>query len=184
MRRQQLLKVAEHIFATRPYASVSIQEIADEAGVTRGLIHHYFGNKDGVMAAVIRELVPDKAPEALPIEGTVRERVETRVDLLMSLFESHSEGWMATLALGPNLESPLREVAEELWEKQFLVWQSTFSDVIPLNDRSRALYSSYRGFNQATCRQWLAGELSREDARLFLVTAQTALLEQAGPALA
>ncbi|MDQ5893819.1 MAG: hypothetical protein QG596_80, partial [Actinomycetota bacterium] len=53
LRRQQLLGVAEHIFASRAYASVSLQEIADEAGVTRSLIHHYFGSKDGLMAAVI-----------------------------------------------------------------------------------------------------------------------------------
>ncbi len=183
LRRQQLLGVAEHIFASRAYASVSLQEIADEAGVTRSLIHHYFGSKDGLMAAVIREIIPDRAPEPLPIEGTVRERVETRVDLLMAVFESHSEGWLATLALGPNLESPLKEVAEELWESQYRVWQSTFADVVELNDRTRTLYNSYRGFNQATCRQWLAGDLPREDAREFLITVQTALLEQLGPRL-
>ncbi len=100
VRRQQLLRVAERIFATRPYASVSVQEIADEAGVTRGLIHHYFGNKNGVMAAVIREIAPDRAPAVLPAEGSVRERVEIRVDLLMSVFESHSEAWAEGLSAG------------------------------------------------------------------------------------
>ncbi len=183
VRRQQLLRVAERIFATRPYASVSVQEIADEAGVTRGLIHHYFGNKNGVMAAVIREIAPDRAPAVLPAEGSVRERVEIRVDLLMSVFESHSEAWLATLGLGPSLESPLKEVAEDLWEKQYRIWQATFADVIELNQRTRTLYASYRGFNQATCRQWLGGELSREDAREFLVSTQTALIEQLGPKL-
>lgn len=183
VRRQQLLKVAEGVFASRPYETISIQELADEAGVTRGLIHHYFGNKDGVMAALIQEIAPDRAPNVLSQEIPLRQRVETRVDQLMDVFQSHREAWLATLALGPNLDSPLREVAEELWEKQFRVWQMTFSDVLSDNAKTRTLYSAYRGLNQATCRLWLQGELSGDEAKLILVTAQTALLESVGPTL-
>lgn len=183
VRRQQLLRVAEQIFATRPYETVSIQEIADQAGVTRGLVHHYFGSRDGVMAALIREIAPDRAPDAIPLDRPLRERVESRVDQLLDLFESHSEAWLATLALGPNLSQPLRDVAEELWERQYLIWQETFADLVALNDRTRALYTAYRGLNQSTCRLWLNGELTREQARKILVSAQTALLEQVGPEL-
>lgn len=183
VRRQQLLRVAEGVFASRPYETISIQELADEAGVTRGLIHHYFGNKDGVMAALIREIAPDRAPDVLSLALPLQERVEARVDQLMDVFQSHREAWLATLALGPNLDGSLREVAEELWEKQFRVWQQTFSDVLADNEKTRTLYGAYRGLNQATCRLWLTGELSRDEARLVLVTAQTALLRDVGPTL-
>ena len=181
VRRDQLLRVAEQIFASRPYDTVSIQEIADEAGVTRGLIHHYFGSRDGVMAALIKEIAPERAPAVLSTELPLKERVETRVNQLMDVFQSHSEAWLATLALGPNLGPPLSEVAEELWERQYLIWQQTFSDVISPGERTRALYTAYRGLNQSTCRLWLNGELTREQARRILVAAQTALLEQVGP---
>jgi len=183
VRRQQLLGVAEHIFATRPYDTVSIQEIAEEAGVTRGLVHHYFGSRDGVMAALIREIAPDRAPDALPLDTPLPERVEFRVDQLMDVFDSHREAWLATLALGPNLAPPLAEVAQELWEGQYLIWQKTFADVVEKNDKTRALYTAYRGLNQSTCRLWLNGELSREEAKQILITAQTALLEAVGPTL-
>ena len=183
VRRQQLLRVAEHIFANQPYDTVSIQQIADEAGVTRGLVHHYFGSRDGVMAALIREIAPDIAPDALPLDAPLSERVEKRVEQLMEVFESHSEAWLATLALGPNLSPPLSEVAAQLWERQYLIWQETFSDVVEKNDRTRALYTAYRGLNQSTCRLWLNGEISRDEARRILVTAQEALLERVGPTL-
>ncbi len=53
-RRVQLLAVGKRIFSARPYAAVSIEDIAAEAGVSTGLLYHYFGNKRGLYVASIR----------------------------------------------------------------------------------------------------------------------------------
>jgi len=183
-RRTELMRVAERLFATRPYSDISVQEIADEAGVARGLIHHYFGGKDDVLAAIMRKMTPDRAPTPLDVTIPLPERVEMRVEMLMATLEYHSEGWLATLASGPNITpGPLKEAAEELWGMQYLVWVQSFADVLTDNARTRAMYAAYRGLNQATCRMWLNDELSREDAKQILVTAQTALLKDVGPTL-
>ena len=42
-RREQILDAANALFAERAYDEVSIEDIAGAAGVTRGLVHHYFG---------------------------------------------------------------------------------------------------------------------------------------------
>ena len=42
-RREQILDAANALFAERAYDEVSIEKIASAAGVTRGLVHHYFG---------------------------------------------------------------------------------------------------------------------------------------------
>ncbi|MDQ2700524.1 MAG: TetR/AcrR family transcriptional regulator [Actinomycetota bacterium] len=184
-RRTELMLVAERLFANRPYADISVQEIADEAGVARGLIHHYFGGKDDVLAAVIREMIPERTPAPLDVSMPLSQRVDARLDMLIAALEHHSEGWLATLATGPNLpDGPLKEAADALWDTQYEVWVKTFSDVLEDNGRTRALYTAYLGLNQATCRMWLNGELSRGDAKLILRTALEALLEQAGPELA
>ena len=44
-RREQILDAANALFAERGYDEVSIEEIANSAGVTRGLVHHYFGGR-------------------------------------------------------------------------------------------------------------------------------------------
>ena len=44
-RREQILDAANALFAERGYDEVSIEEIAGSAGVTRGLVHHYFGGR-------------------------------------------------------------------------------------------------------------------------------------------
>jgi AraC-like DNA-binding protein len=41
-RREQILDAANALFAERGYDEVSVEDIASSAGVTRGLVHHYF----------------------------------------------------------------------------------------------------------------------------------------------
>ena len=47
-RREQILAAAHTLFAERPYDEVSVEDIASAAGVTRGLVHHYFGGRKDV----------------------------------------------------------------------------------------------------------------------------------------
>lgn len=51
----QILAAATELFHERSPASVSLREIAGRAGVNYGLIHHYFGTKEAVLAAVFRQ---------------------------------------------------------------------------------------------------------------------------------
>ena len=48
-RREQILEAANMLFAERGYDEVSIEDIAVAAGVTRGLVHHYFGGRKDVL---------------------------------------------------------------------------------------------------------------------------------------
>lgn len=48
--------VAQAAFAARGFAAVSLDDLAAEAGVTRGALHHHFGNKAGLFAAVLRRI--------------------------------------------------------------------------------------------------------------------------------
>ncbi|NUS59093.1 MAG: TetR/AcrR family transcriptional regulator [Streptomycetaceae bacterium] len=50
----QILAAATELFHERSPAAVSLREIARRAGVNYGLIHHYYGTKESVLAAVFR----------------------------------------------------------------------------------------------------------------------------------
>jgi TetR/AcrR family transcriptional regulator, cholesterol catabolism regulator len=54
-RRQQLLDTAARLFAAQGAASTSMGEIAAEAGVTKGLLHYYFGSKAELLSAILQE---------------------------------------------------------------------------------------------------------------------------------
>ena len=44
--RSALIASARHVFATRRFEGASLDEIADEAGYTRGAIYRHFANKE------------------------------------------------------------------------------------------------------------------------------------------
>ena len=49
---EELLSVGRRLFATKGFPGTSIQEIVDEAGVTRGAMYHHFAGKDELFEAV------------------------------------------------------------------------------------------------------------------------------------
>ncbi|MCB9663731.1 MAG: TetR/AcrR family transcriptional regulator [Alphaproteobacteria bacterium] len=54
-RRGQLLELGLQLFGSRPYDDVSIDDIAREAGISKGLLYHYFGGKRDFYVAVVAE---------------------------------------------------------------------------------------------------------------------------------
>lgn len=53
LRRRQLLDAAARLMDRKGFHSVSMQALADEAGVSVGLIYKYFSNKEDLLLAVI-----------------------------------------------------------------------------------------------------------------------------------
>jgi AcrR family transcriptional regulator len=53
VRRDEILDAAERIIRTRGYEAMSIQDLQDDLGVSRGALYHYFGSKEAILDAVI-----------------------------------------------------------------------------------------------------------------------------------
>jgi TetR/AcrR family transcriptional regulator len=51
--KSNLLDVSLDLFSARGYEAVGIQEIVDQAGVTKPTLYHYFGNKFGLLEEVL-----------------------------------------------------------------------------------------------------------------------------------
>ena len=52
-RREQLLASGAELLGRRPYDEVSIEEIAAAAGVSKGLLYHYFPTKQDFLLAAL-----------------------------------------------------------------------------------------------------------------------------------
>ncbi len=55
IRRQQLLELGLELFGNQTYDELSIDEIARRAGVSKGLLYHYFPSKRAFYVASVRE---------------------------------------------------------------------------------------------------------------------------------
>jgi AcrR family transcriptional regulator len=57
VRRDAILDVAEQLIRTKGYERMSIQDVQDELGVSRGAIYHYFDSKSALLEAVVERMV-------------------------------------------------------------------------------------------------------------------------------
>ncbi|WP_163269157.1 TetR/AcrR family transcriptional regulator [Chelativorans alearense] len=54
--RRKLVTAARHAFGAVGYADASMDDFTAEAGLTRGALYHHFGDKKGLLQAVIAEI--------------------------------------------------------------------------------------------------------------------------------
>ncbi|MFS2155487.1 TetR/AcrR family transcriptional regulator [Rhizobium sp. Rhizsp42] len=81
--REKLIAAGRKAFATKGYAASSMDDFTAEAGLTRGALYHNFGDKKGLLQAVIDQidaemLVRQRAAQAkgkTPWEGFINEGI-------------------------------------------------------------------------------------------------------------
>src|SRR4051795_12395045 len=106
-RREQILDAANELFARRAYDEVSIEDIASSAGVTRGLVHHYFGGRKDVYIGLLERLGAQREERLRPPVGrTDRARVADTVSRWLDWTEANRTIWLATMAPGEDIADP------------------------------------------------------------------------------
>lgn len=65
--RAKLIASARKAFAEKGYANSSMDELTADAGLTRGALYHNFGDKRGLLAAVVDQLDGEMAARAREI---------------------------------------------------------------------------------------------------------------------
>ncbi len=99
-RRDQILRVAARLFSERPYSDVSISDIAGEAGIARGLLHHYFGSKREVYLEVVRIAARAPLGSAPPEALGTPEAWATAVDSFLGVIEHNPARWLSSMNAG------------------------------------------------------------------------------------
>ena len=62
--REKLIAAARKAFAQQGYAAASMDHLTAEAGLTRGALYHNFGDKRGLLAAVVDQIDSEMADYA------------------------------------------------------------------------------------------------------------------------
>jgi AcrR family transcriptional regulator len=55
----KILQAAKRLLVTKGYEAITLEAIAEEAGVNKAATRYYFGNKAGLMCAIVDEIVLD-----------------------------------------------------------------------------------------------------------------------------
>jgi AcrR family transcriptional regulator len=68
--KDALERAGRRLFTERGFAATSAEELVTEAGVTRGALHHHYGDKRGLFLAVLEQLEIDNTVEIENAIGT------------------------------------------------------------------------------------------------------------------
>ncbi|MGW2169273.1 TetR/AcrR family transcriptional regulator [Streptomyces sp. NPDC001705] len=113
-RRTQLINIGLRLLTTRPIHEMSIDEVAAEAGISRGLLFHYFPTKRDYYVAVVqaggaRLLLHAKAPE----EGSPTQRVRGIADGFVSFVQRRKDNYVAVVRAAAGGDERVLEVFED-----------------------------------------------------------------------
>ncbi|WP_309650536.1 TetR/AcrR family transcriptional regulator [Nocardioides sp.] len=113
-RRSQLLDLGVRLLATRSLDELSIDVLAEEAGISRGLLYHYFGSKHAFHEAVVRRAADDLiAQTAPPASGEPLERLLISVTAYVDYVVTNYEGYLSLVKGAAGGNDTLREIYDE-----------------------------------------------------------------------
>lgn len=113
-RKAQLLALGVDAFSTHSYDEVSIDEIARAAGVSKGLLYHYFPTKRDFYRAAI-EIVAKHLLEETDLPDSVPpvERLWTGLARYLAFAERHGREYAALLKGGIGSDPDVGRIIEE-----------------------------------------------------------------------
>ncbi|WP_372350171.1 TetR/AcrR family transcriptional regulator [Streptomyces sp. KL116D] len=106
-RRAQLLEAALSLFAHRAPEEVSLDDVAEAAGVSRPLVYRYFpGGKQQLYEAALRSAADElEQCFAEPAEGPLTSRLTRALDRYLAFVDQHDMGFAALLQGGSVIET-------------------------------------------------------------------------------
>ena len=175
-RRSQILACARRLFSERHYGAVSTAEIARQAGVARGLLHHYFGSKRELYLEVVRSMV-SMPLQPVPADRAGRmpqEVLEEGVDRWLEMLSRNRETWLVArgaqgFGRDPEVEAILEDAREGATDEVIAALRPG-EDPSSAPPEVRALVRAYAGLAEATSLEWLEQRrLTREQAHALLI---------------
>ena len=171
-RRDQILDAANALFAERSFDEVSVGGIASAAGVTRGLVHHYFGGRKDVYIGLLEQLGAQLEQQLRPPAGrSARARVADTVSRWLTWSEANRTIWLATIAHGEEIADPaVRRVVADLVRRAVALLAEFHADIAEDSPRLRHALECWTGLNRTATRRWLHGEATREATHELLAS--------------
>src|SRR6266850_1046541 len=188
-RRRQLVEVTIDSLAELGYVGTTLAQIAARAGVSPGLVAHYFGDKDGLLDAAFRALarrVGNQVRARLRQVSTPRGRIQAVIDanLAPEEFEQRTgTAWLAFWGQVLQVES-LKRVQSVYQRRTLSNLRSSLRKLVPQDEAQRLASMIAAMIDGVWLRAALSGwrEADSESARALLTEFVDARLSPAAPA--
>lgn len=155
-RRAELLAIGAELFGQQPYDQVQIDNVAEQAGISRTLIYHYFPDKRAFFAAIVKQQADQliETTNQLPLTGqTLFDEVRAGVVAYMEYQQQHPHSaWAAYVGIGRS-DPMLLGIDDDVKNRQA---QRIMTRIIGVESPGRNLDPELERDLAAIVRGWLA----------------------------
>lgn len=178
-RRQQLLERGAELFTSHPYDKLSMSKIAAEAGISKGLLYHYFPSKKAFFEATLsawaeqlqERTEPD--PDLPPVE-----QLQHSLDGFLSMVEENAVAYRNLMqsATVPEIRDLIEEVRRRTAER---ILAGLYTEEAP--PKARIAVSGWLWFMDGACLDWIEHrDVERAELRDLLLGVLMGALVAAG----
>lgn len=175
VRRAQLLALGRDLFGQRPYDDIAIEEIAERAGISKGLLYHYFGSKRGFYVATLQQAASDLLAATLEDPSLPPpERAQRSLDTYLDFVSQNAPAFRALLRGGIGTDAEVAAVVDGV-RSEFL---RRFAMNLGLAQAPRPVFDlaarSWIGLVEAASLEWIErGAVDRATLKTFLLEVLT-----------
>jgi AcrR family transcriptional regulator len=113
-RRAQLVERGLRLFAKRPYDEVSMEDVAGELGISKGLLYHYFPTKRDLYVASLGEAARDLLERTDLPTGDPGTRLARGVDAYLAYCADHAPAYIALMRGGIGSDREVGRIVEKV----------------------------------------------------------------------
>jgi AcrR family transcriptional regulator len=187
--RAALLEAGTRLFAARGFDDVSIEEIAVEAGISKGLVYYYFVSKRGLYVEIVRLAFDELAVYTKPDPRLPpRERTEAVITALIRWARSYGESVRLLFAQTYGTDPDIKEILRKARDGQVDLIVSAVYDAgvesalapIAPEPLLRHAVRGWAAFVEAVLSEWLEhSDLTETEVRDLILHAAGGLLAAA-----
>ncbi|MFD2494523.1 TetR/AcrR family transcriptional regulator [Amycolatopsis jiangsuensis] len=169
-RRAQLLTAAQRVFAENGYHSAAMDEIAEEAGVSKPVLYQHFPGKLDLYIALLESHVDDlvgRVQGALDSTSDNRHRVPATVGAFFDFVNNDAGAFRMVFESDLRGEPAVQEAVDRATSASVeAITETITSDAGLDEDKARLLAVGLVGMSQVSARYWLQHNqsMSREEA--------------------
>ncbi|MEU6595623.1 TetR/AcrR family transcriptional regulator [Streptomyces flaveolus] len=116
-RRAELIAIGRKLFADTSYDALSMDDIARQARVAKGLIYYYFRSKRGYYLAIIQDSVADLVTSAAGgVELPAVDRVHRTIDGYLRYAEQHQAAYRTIVSGGVGFDTEVHAIRDGVRE--------------------------------------------------------------------
>jgi AcrR family transcriptional regulator len=185
-RRAQLLTLARQAFSDRSYDDVSIDDLAREAKISKGLLYHYFPTKRDLYVAGLHEIAEELVQRCTQIQPNLPpiERVRTGLDAYLDHISQHARAYVSLMRGGIGSDPEVAAVVEGVRKRltdNFLE-QTPFAAMLVGDVRFQTAVRGWIGFVEGATIDWCANRrMPREELRELLTQILFAIITAVAP---